>query len=285
MAGTREPVGDVKDALSLYLEDVATSRPLTGEEETALARRIKKGDFGARTRLAEANLRFVIMIARRYQNRGLPLIDLIGAGNTGLMRAVEKFDETRGFKFVSYAVWWIRQAIQQSLAEDSRVIRLPVNWIDRLSRIYRYIDEKEKVSFTPSEEEIADALGVSEEDVVHTLVNSRRVGSLDAMCGEEEASSLLEMIQDERQESPHALFIKESLKAEIDAALDTLGERERKIIKLHYGLDGTSGMTLQEIGNRFGLSRERIRQIEEKALSKLRSPGRARKLMPYAEDI
>ena len=285
MARTREPVGDVKDALSLYLEDVATSRPLTGEEEIALARRVKKGDFGARARLVEANLRFVIMIARKYQNRGLPLIDLIGAGNTGLMRAVEKFDETKGFKFISYAVWWIRQAIQQSLAEDSRVIRLPMNWIDRLSRIYRYIDEKEKVSFTPSEEEIADALGVSEEDVVHTLVNSRRVGSLDAMCGEEEASSLLEMIQDERQESPHALFIKESLKAEIDAALDTLGERERKIIKLHYGLDGTSGMTLQEIGNRFGLSRERIRQIEEKALSKLRSPGRARKLMPYAEDI
>ena len=285
MARTREPVGDVKDALSLYLEDVATSRPLTGEEETALARRIKKGDFGARTRLAEANLRFVIMIARRYQNRGLPLIDLIGAGNTGLMRAVEKFDETRGFKFVSYAVWWIRQAIQQSLAEDSRVIRLPMNWIDRLSRIYRYIDEKEKVSFRPSEEEIADALGVSVEEVIHTLVNSQRVGSLDVMCGEGEGSSLLEMIQDERQESPHVLFMKESLKAEIEAALDTLEEREREIIKLHYGLDGTSGMTLQEIGNRFGLSRERIRQIEEKALSKLRSPGPARKLMPYAEDM
>ena len=285
MARTREPVGDVKDALSLYLEDVATSRPLTGEEEIALARRVKKGDFGARARLVEANLRFVIMIARKYQNRGLPLIDLIGAGNMGLMRAVEKFDETRGFKFVSYAVWWIRQAIQQSLAEDSRVIRLPLSRIDRLSRIYRYIDEKEKVSSSPPEEEIADALGVSVEEVVLTLVEGQCVGSLDVMCGEGEGSSLLEMIQDERQESPDLLFMRNSLKAEIEAALDTLEEREREIIKLHYGLDGTSGMTLQEIGNRFGLSRERIRQIEEKALSKLRSPGRARKLMPYAEDI
>ena len=277
---------DSRDSLQYYLQEIASSQPLDAKEEVALASRIKKGDESARAKLVEANLRFVISIAKKYQNRGVPLADLISAGNIGLITAADRFDETKGFKFISYAVWWIRQAIQLTLAEYSRVVRLPVNRLDLLRRISQYVSSQEKESaYNPSEEEIAEALGVSVEQVVDTIIKGRHIRSLDAALGDDEKNSLLDIIQDECQESPDVLFMQNALKEHLDIALSSLDEREREVLRLYFGLDGSPGMTLEEIGTKFGLTRERIRQIKEKALSRLRNPARARKLMPYAEEI
>ena len=275
---------DVKDSLQRYLEDVAASEPLTSREEVILARRIRKGDLDARRRLVEANLRFVITVAREYQNQGVPLADLISAGNLGLITAAERFDETRGFKFISYAVWWIRQSILQTLAEHSRVVRLPLNRVDLLRRISRYVNNRQQeTSGRPPEEEIAKELGITVEQVVDTLASGQRILSLDMTFGEDEENSLLEIMKDENQESPDHLLMKNSLEDEILAALDTLEEREREVIRLYFGLGGDTEMTLEEIGIRFRLTRERVRQIKEKALGKLRHPTRGRKLMPYSD--
>ena len=275
---------EVKDSLHRYLEDVATSEPLTSQEEVFLARRIKKGDLEARRKLVEANLRFVITVAREYQNQGVPLADLISAGNVGLITAAERFDETKGFKFISYAVWWIRQSILQTLAEHSRVVRLPLNRVDLLRRISRYVNNRQQeTSGRPPEEEIAEELGISVEQVVDTLASGQRILSLDMTFGEDEENSLLEVMTDENQESPDHLLLQNSLEDEIFAALDTLEEREREVIRLYFGLGGDVEMTLEEIGIRFRLTRERVRQIKEKALRKLRHPTRGRKLMPYSD--
>ena len=274
----------VKDSLHRYLEDVATSEPLSAHEEVILARRIRKGDLDARRKLVEANLRFVITVAREYQNQGVPLADLISAGNLGLITAAERFDETRGFKFISYAVWWIRQSILQTLAEHSRVVRLPLNRVDLLRRISRYVNNRQQeTSGRPPEEEIAKELGITVEQVVDTLASGQRILSLDMTFGEDEENSLLEIMTDENQESPDHLLMRNSLEDEILAALDTLEEREREVIRLYFGLGGDSEMTLEEIGIRFRLTRERVRQIKEKALRKLRHPTRGRKLMPYSD--
>ena len=275
----------MKDSLHQYLRDVAASRPLTVEEEKILAARIKKGDMKARAEMVEANLRFVISIAVKYQNRGLPLGDLISAGNIGLITAAERFEAAKGVKFISYAVWWIRQAIQQALADYSRMMRLPVNRIALLRRISEYTNSRRNDLYPPAEEDIADALDVPVKQVIDTLAKGRRIHSLDARCGEDDKNSLLEIMSDESQEPPDALLLRVSLKEEIEAALDALEEREREIIRLYFGLDGAPPMTLNGIGNRFGLTRERIRQIRDKALCKLRHPARALKLMPYAEGI
>ena len=257
---------------------------MTSEEEVFLARRIKKGDLEARRKLVEANLRFVITVAREYQNQGVPLADLISAGNVGLITAAERFDETRGFKFISYAVWWIRQSILQTLAEHSRVVRLPLNRVDLLRRISRYVNNRQQeTSGRPPEEEIAEELGISVEQVVDTLASGQRILSLDMTFGEDEENSLLEVMTDENQESPDHLLLQNSLEDEIFAALDTLEEREREVIRLYFGLGGDAEMTLEEIGIRFRLTRERVRQIKEKALRKLRHPTRGRKLMPYSD--
>ncbi len=275
---------DVKDSLHRYLEDVATSEPLSAQEEVNLARRIRKGDLDARRKLVEANLRFVITVAREYQNQGVPLADLISAGNLGLITAAERFDETRGFKFISYAVWWIRQSILQTLAEHSRVVRLPLNRVDLLRRISRYVNNRQQeTSGRPPEEEIAKELGITVEQVVDTLASGQRILSLDMTFGEDEENSLLEIMTDENQESPDHLLMRNSLEDEIFAALDTLEEREREVIRLYFGLGGDTEMTLEEIGIRFRLTRERVRQIKEKALRKLRHPTRGRKLMPYSD--
>ena len=275
----------VKDSLHRYLEDVATSQPLSAEEEVALACRIKKGDLEARAKLVEANLRFVITVAREYQNQGVPLVDLISAGNIGLITAAERFDETKGFKFISYAVWWIRQSILQTLAEHSRVVRLPLNRVDLLRRIARYTNSRQQeTSARPPEEEIAEELGISVEQVVDTLNSGQRILSLDATFGDDDENSLLEIMPDENQEAPDTLMLKSSLEEEIEAALSTLDEREQKVIKLYFGLGGSIEMTLEEIGEQFGLTRERVRQIKEKALRKLRHPTRGRKLIPYSDE-
>lgn len=277
---------DVKDALHRYLEDVAASQPLSAEEEVVFARRIRKGDLKARSKLVEANLRFVITVAREYQNQGVPLVDLISAGNIGLITAAERFDETKGFKFISYAVWWIRQSILQTLAEHSRVVRLPLNRVDLLRRISRYTNNRQQeTSARPAEEEIAEELGISVEQVVDTLTSGQRILSLDATFGEDDENSLLEIMPDDGQESPDSLLMKNSLEDEIRAALSTLEDREREVIKLYFGLGGAPEMTLEEIGVQFRLTRERVRQIKEKALRKLRHPTRGKKLIPYSDQV
>ncbi len=274
-----------KDALHHYLEDVASSQPLSSAEEVELAVRIHKGDQKARATLIEANLRFVITVAYEYQNQGVPLVDLISAGNVGLITAAERFDETRGFKFISYAVWWIRQSILQTLAEHARVVRLPLNRVELLRRISRYKSSRQhETSRRTAEEEIAAELDIPVEQVTDILTSGQRTLSLDTSLGDGE-NSLLEMMPDNSQESPDAMALRNTLKDEISSALSTLDEREQKVIRLYFGLGGGGAeMTLEEIGKQFRLTRERIRQIKEKALRKLRHPTRGRKLMPYAED-
>lgn len=277
---------EVKDALHRYLEDVATSKPLSSKEEVELACRIKKGDMKARAKLVEANLRFVITVAREYQNQGVPLVDLISAGNLGLITAAERFDETKGFKFISYAVWWIRQSILQTLAEHSRVVRLPLNRVDLLRRISRYSSNRHQATASrPAEEEIAEELGITVEQVMDTLASGQRILSLDATLGDDEENSLLEIMPDTSQESPDTMAMRNSLEHEIEAALSTLDDREQQVIRLYFGLSGAPEMTLEEIGTKFRLTRERVRQIKEKALRKLRHPTRGRKLVPYAEAV
>tara|TARA_Y100000588_G_scaffold277056_1_gene293520 strand:- start:2695 stop:3558 length:864 start_codon:yes stop_codon:yes gene_type:complete len=274
----------VKDSLHRYLEDVASSQPLSAAEEVSLAQQIKKGDHEARAKLVEANLRFVITVAREYQNQGVPLVDLISAGNIGLIVAAERFDETKGFKFISYAVWWIRQSILQTLAEQSRVVRLPLNRVDLLRRIARYTNSKQQeTSSKPQEEEIAEELGITVEQVVDTLSRGQRVLSLDATFGDDDENSLLEIIADDNQAPPDEMMLKNSLEYEIHAALDTLDDREKEVIKLYFGLSSEPEMTLEEIGLQFHLTRERVRQIKEKALRKLRHPTRGRKLISFSD--
>ena len=276
--------GVPKDALHHYLEDVASSQPLSSAEEVELAVRIREGDQKARAKLIEANLRFVITVAYEYQNQGVPLVDLISSGNVGLITAAERFDETRGFKFISYAVWWIRQSILQTLAEHARVVRLPLNRVELLRRISRCKNnQKQEPSMRTAEEEIAEELDIPVEQVTDILTSGQRTLSLDTSLGDGE-NSLLEMMPDNSQESPDAMTLRNTLKDEIRSALSTLDEREQKVIRLYFGLGGGAEMTLEEIGKQFRLTRERIRQIKEKALRKLRHPTRGRKLMPYADD-
>jgi RNA polymerase primary sigma factor len=276
---------DSKDALHRYLEDVASSRPLSSAEEVILAGRIRQGDMEARAKLVEANLRFVITVAREYQNQGVPLVDLISAGNVGLITAAERFDETKGFKFISYAVWWIRQSILQTLAEHSRVVRLPLNRVDLLRRIARYTNSRQQeTSARPQEEEIADELGITVEQVSDTLASGQRILSLDATFGDDDENSLLEIMPDDTTEAPDSMLMRNSLEEEIAEALQSLDRREREVIRLYFGLGGAAELTLEEIGMQFRLTRERVRQIKEKALRKLRHPTRGRRLAPYTED-
>ena len=274
--------GDGKDAFQRYMEDVSASQLLSAEEEAVLSRLIQKGDLEARAKLVNANLRFVVAVAREYQNRGMSLEDLIGAGNEGLIIAVERFDGTRGLKFISYAVWWIRQAILQTLAENLRLVRLPSNRVNLLCRISRYLKSRQREAPSyPTMEEIAEALSISVEEVVVTLRSGQSILSLDAASGDDNENNLLRTVPDDSQASPDVLLMRRALGEEIESALDGLKEREREVIRLYFGLDGTQQMNLEEIGCKYGLTRERIRQIKDKALSKLRHPKRAQKLMPY----
>ena len=280
---TKAAFWDMEDSLGSYLAEIAHSKPLSAAEEVDLARKIKEGNEAARNRLVEANLRFVVSVAREYQNRGVPLADLISAGNMGLITAAERFDENKGFKFISYAVWWIRQAILQTLAEQSRTVRLPLNKIGllyKISKASRLL--RQERSDDPNPDEIAKELEVPVEEVKETLMCGRSVRSLDATFKEEENHSLLDVLPDDRQESPESQVMRGCLRGQVDSALQSLVGREAEILRLYFGIDGEEPMTLDQIGARFGLTRERVRQIKEKALHRLRHPSRCDQLRTYS---
>ena len=268
-------------SLDKYLQEKGKEHLITVEEEVELAQRIRKGDQKALEKLTRANLRFVVSVAKQYQNQGLSLPDLINEGNLGLIKAAEKFDETRGFKFISYAVWWIRQSILQALAEQSRIVRLPLNQVGSLNKINkafsRFEQENER---RPSPEELADSLDLPAEKVADTLRVSGRHISVDAPFVEGEDNSLLDVLVNDDSPIADRTLINESLSTEVERALSTLTERERDIIKLFFGIN-TQEMTLEEIGEKFGLTRERVRQIKEKAIRRLRHSSRSKLLKTY----
>ncbi len=268
-------------SLDKYLQEIGKEELITVEEEVELAQRIKKGDQAALEKLTRANLRFVVSVAKQYQNQGLSLPDLINEGNLGLIKAAEKFDETRGFKFISYAVWWIRQSILQALAEQSRIVRLPLNQVGSLNKINKAFSKFEQEhERKPSPEELAESLELPAEKVADTLRVSGRHISVDAPFVEGEDNSLLDvLINNDSQNADRALMM-ESLAKEIERALATLTERESDIIRMFFGI-GCQEMTLEEIGERFGLTRERVRQIKEKAIRRLRHTSRSKLLKTY----
>ena len=268
-------------SLDKYLQEIGKEELITVEEEVELAQRIKKGDRLALEKLTRANLRFVVSVAKQYQNQGLSLPDLINEGNLGLIKAAEKFDETRGFKFISYAVWWIRQSILQALAEQSRIVRLPLNQVGSLNKINKAFNKfEQEYERTPTPEELADALELPKEKVADTLKVSGRHVSVDAPFVEGEDNSLLDVLINNDSPNADRTLIKESLSREIERALATLTERERDIIRLFFGIN-CQEMTLEEIGEKFGLTRERVRQIKEKAIRRLRHTSRSKLLKTY----
>lgn len=268
-------------SLDKYLQEIGREELITVEEEVELAQRIRKGDQEALEKLTKANLRFVVSVAKQYQNQGLTLPDLINEGNLGLIKAAEKFDETRGFKFISYAVWWIRQSILQALAEQSRIVRLPLNQVGSLNKINkafaRFEQENER---TPSPEELANVLDIPREKVADTLRVSGRHVSVDAPFAEGEDNTLLDVLTNSDSPNADRALINESLSTEVDRALSTLTERERDIVKYFFGI-GATELTLEEIGDQFGLTRERVRQIKEKAIRRLRHGSRSKLLKTY----
>lgn len=268
-------------SLEKYLQEVGKEELITVDEEVELAQRIKKGDQDALEKLTKANLRFVVSVAKQYQNQGLSLPDLINEGNLGLIKAGQKFDETRGFKFISYAVWWIRQSIIQAIAEQSRIIRLPLNQIGSLHKINRAIAKfEQKHERKPSSEELAEILELPAHKVAHSLRVSRRHVSVNAPFVYGEDKSLLDVLVNHDSPNTDRALMMESLKKEIHRALATLVEREKEIIRLFFGI-GCREMTLEEIGERLGLTRERVRQIKEKAIRRLQQTSRSKFLKTY----
>ncbi|MFC1525599.1 RNA polymerase sigma factor RpoD/SigA [Candidatus Latescibacterota bacterium] len=259
-------------SLQTYFNELTSSQPLSREKEAELAERIAAGDERARAELAEANLLFVVTVAKNYRNRGLSFLELISAGNVGLMAAVDRFDATRGYKFISYAVWWIRQAIQQAVAEDSRTVRLPMNRISILRKIARARQQLGDVNEgEPHDEEIAKALDLSIAEVRGTLLSGRRAVSLDrAVSDDDEDLTLLNRLADPGQKQPDEVITHSSSQKRLEMVLEGLDERERKIVQLYFGLDGSEPMTLEQIGRRMGVTRERIRQLKERAFRRLR---------------
>jgi RNA polymerase primary sigma factor len=271
-----------KQSIEKYLEEIGGYSPLHPDEEVELAKLIRKGQYKALDKLVKANLRFVISVAKEYQGQGLPLQDLISEGNLGLIKAAQRFDETRGFKFISYAVWWIRQSILQALAEQSRVVRLPLNRVGAINKIGRALEQLEKAfGREPSMEEIADKMEMTAYEVADVLKTSARHLSLDEPFKEEEGNSLLDVLESDRYAPPDDSLMQESLQVEIDKVLSTLKPREAEIIRLYFGLDGDRPLTLEEIGEHFKLTRERVRQIKEKALRRLRHRSRLEPLRKY----
>jgi RNA polymerase primary sigma factor len=268
-------------SLDKYLQEIGKEDLITVEEEVELAQRIRKGDQAALEKLTKANLRFVVSVAKQYQNQGLSLPDLINEGNLGLIKAAEKFDETRGFKFISYAVWWIRQSILQALAEQSRIVRLPLNQVGSLNKINKaFAKFEQEHERTPSPEELAKALDLPKEKVSDTLRVSGRHVSVDAPFADGEDNSLLDVLVNADSPNADRGLISESLGTEVERALATLTEREKDIVKYFFGI-GCQEMTLEEIGEQFGLTRERVRQIKEKAIRRLRHNSRSKLLKTY----
>ncbi len=269
-------------SLDKYLQEIGKVDLLTPDEEVELAKRIKEGDQIALEKLTKANLRFVVSVAKQYQNQGLSLGDLINEGNLGLIKAAQRFDETRGFKFISYAVWWIRQSILQALAEQSRIVRLPLNRVGSLNKISKTFSELEqKFEREPSPEELAEVLEVTTAEVVDTMKISGRHVSMDAPFVQGEENSLLDVLANDSEETPDSGLMTDSLRREVQRALSTLTQREADVITLYFGLNGEHAMTLEEIGEKFSLTRERVRQIKEKAIRRLRHTSRSKALKPY----
>lgn len=282
MARQSKRYRDQDRSLDLYLREIGQTPLINAGEEVELAKRIRKGDQSALDKLTRANLRFVVSVAKQYQNQGLSLSDLINEGNIGLIKAAKRFDETRGFKFISYAVWWIRQAILQALAEQSRIVRLPLNRVGTLHKIGKVSSSLEQeFGREPSPDEIAKELELTEMEVSDTLKISNSHLSLDAPFSVSEDNSLMDVLEDEFQPSPDEALLTDSLKLEIERALDSLTAREAEVINLYFGLNHEKALTLEEIGARFGLTRERVRQIKEKAIRRLRHASRSRTLRAY----
>jgi RNA polymerase primary sigma factor len=269
-------------SLALYLKEIGKNRSLTVEEESKLAVKIRQGDRKALELLVKANLRFVVSVARNYQNQGLPLNDLINEGNLGLIRAARRFDEKKNFKFISYAVWWIRQAILQALAEQSRIIKLPLNRVGAIHKIGKVQSKLEqKFQRLPNVEELAAELDLDENEIKETIKIGNTHMSLDAPLQQGEDSRLIDVLQDEFQELPDNGLMEISLQEEVNHTLNTLSEREKEVVRLYFGIGEETSHTLEEIGQRFNLTRERARQIKEKALRRLKHASRSKKLITY----
>ncbi|MAS52179.1 MAG: RNA polymerase subunit sigma [Flavobacteriales bacterium] len=272
-------------SLDKYLQEIGKEELITPEQEVELARKIKDGDQRALDKLTKANLRFVVSVSKQYQNQGLTLPDLINEGNLGLIKAAQRFDETRGFKFISYAVWWIRQSILQALAEQARIVRLPLNKIGNINKINRAFSELEQVhEREPSVDEIAEALELSREEVETSLRNNSRAVSMDAPLGDEsDSGTLYDVLGSKDSQRPDSHLMDQSLKEEIERALQTLTPRESDVLKLYFGIEATAktNLTLEEIGMKFDLTRERVRQIKEKAIRRLKHSSRSAILLKY----
>jgi RNA polymerase primary sigma factor len=269
-------------SLDKYLQEIGKVELITAEEEVELAQRIKQGDRAALEKLTKANLRFVVSVSKQYQNQGLSLPDLINEGNLGLIKAAQRFDETRGFKFISYAVWWIRQSILQALAEQSRIVRLPLNKIGSINKINKaYARLEQEFEREPNAEEIAEILEVTENEVKESMKNAGRHVSMDAPLIQDEDNTMYDVLRSEEAITPETELLYESLRKEIDRAISTLTPREADVVRLYFGLNGSYPMTLEEIGEKFDLTRERVRQIKEKAIRRLKHTSRSKILKSY----
>ncbi|SCX97444.1 RNA polymerase primary sigma factor [Nonlabens sp. Hel1_33_55] len=279
---TKQVTNRESKSLDKYLQDISKIDLITAEEEVELAQRIKKGDQRALERLTTANLRFVVSVAKQYQNQGLKLPDLINEGNAGLVKAAKRFDETRGFKFISYAVWWIRQSILQALAEQSRIVRLPLNKIGSINKINKAFSHLEQLhERPPSPEELATELDMTVSDVKQSLKNAGRHVSMDAPLKEGETSNLYDVVRSGESPNPDRALLHESLTLEITRALETLSQKEADVISLYFGIGNQQPMSLEEIGETFDLTRERVRQIKEKGIKRLRQNSRSKILKSY----
>ncbi len=279
---TKQFTNRESQSLDKYLQEIGKVDLLTPQEEIELAKEIKKGNQQALEKLVKANLRFVVSVAKQYQNQGLSLGDLINEGNLGLIKAAKRFDETRGFKFISYAVWWIRQSILQALAEQSRIVRLPLNRVGALNKIGKaYSSLEQEYEREPSASELAKELDMDVNEIADTLKISGRHVSMDAPFGQGEDNRLLDVLSNDQQPSPDQKLMEDSLRSEIERALSTLTEREGEVIRLYFGLGKEHSLTLEEIGEKFNLTRERVRQIKEKAIRRLRHASRSKNLRAY----
>ena len=269
-------------SLDKYLQEIGKVELITAEEEVSLAQRIKQGDQLALEKLTKANLRFVVSVSKQYQNQGLSLPDLINEGNLGLIKAAQRFDETRGFKFISYAVWWIRQSILQALAEQSRIVRLPLNKIGAINKINKaFALLEQEYEREPNAAEIAEMLEIPENEVKESMRNSGRHISMDAPLVQDEDNTMYDVLRNDDGPTPESGLIYESLRKEIDRAVSTLTPREADVIRMYFGLNQRHPMTLEEIGERFDLTRERVRQIKEKAIRRLKHTSRSKILKSY----
>jgi RNA polymerase primary sigma factor len=282
---TKQYTNRESQSLDKYLQEIGRVDLLTGDDEIVLAQAIKRGSFEgaiALERLVKANLRFVVSVAKQYQNQGLSLGDLINEGNLGLIKAAKRFDETRGFKFISYAVWWIRQSILQALAEQSRIVRLPLNRVGALNKIGKKFSELEQqYEREPTAAELAEQLEMSIAEISETIKISGRHLSVDAPFVQGEDNRLLDILPNDQQPPPDSELMRESLRVEVQQVLNTLSEREAEVIRLYFGLDDQQALTLEEIGEKFNLTRERVRQIKEKAIRRLRHASRSKALRTY----